>query len=84
LARAAALFDNTPYSIPLIGLVSQTAWNLLELDAFDLARRYLLLDQALKSRQDSPTSQAHGYMKDLTAMLDHRYMGIALTGLGLG
>ncbi|MBP6744921.1 hypothetical protein KA344_06775 [bacterium] len=82
LARAAALFDKTPYSIPLIGLVSQTAWNLLELDAFDLARRYLLLDQALKSRQDSPSSQAHGYMKDLTAMLDHRYMGIALTGLG--
>lgn len=83
LAQAATLFNSTPYSIPLIGLVSQTAWNLLELDAFDLARRYLLLDQALKSRQDSPIAQAHGYMKDLTAMLDHRYMGIALTGLGL-
>lgn len=82
LARAAALFDKTPYSIPLIGMVSQTAWKLLELDAFDLARRYLLLDQALKSRQDSPTAHAHGYMKDLTAMLDHRYRGIALTGLG--
>lgn len=81
LADSAGIFAQTPYTMPLIGGISQTAWCLLDMNSFDLARRYLLLDQALKARVDAPNPPGHGFTKALGEMLDHRSMGRALTGI---
>ncbi|CAN5125007.1 hypothetical protein BH11CYA1_BH11CYA1_16440 [soil metagenome] len=82
LADCAAIFNQTPYLMPMIGALSQPAWHLLDLNSFELAHRYLLLDKALKERHDKYNTVGLGFSKAVSEMLDYRLMGRALAGMG--